>query len=432
MGFLNSDKLIVGYDLGDEYSQISYAGSSGGDVETLSQVAGVHLFNIPTALCKRYGANQWFYGREAVRNAEGQEGILVENLLSMALDGEAVVVDGESFDPVALLTLFFKRSLGLLPKSLDKIMALMITCPIFDRRILNVLAQVVEGAGLKTDKVAFQSYEESYYAYMLRQPGELMNYRSILFDYRKDRIKVYRMEFNRHTTPVVAFIGQEEYTLDPAFGEAGADSGNREELDAVFCRIAQRVCGDAVIGSVYLIGDNFAEEWMKNSLRFLCRGRRVFLGNNLFSKGACYGMQERLEPGGAGSGYVFLGKDKLKANIGMKVLRNGEDSYYALLDAGMNWYEAERETEIYIQDGRGLELVITPLIRTAGAAKGGRRVRVALDGLPGSMARVRLRLYVEEENRLAVEVEDLGFGEFRPASGRIWKESIAIYVGEKE
>lgn len=439
MGFLNSDKLIVGYDLGDEYSQISYAYSAGGEVETLSQVAGVHLFNIPTVLCKRYGTNQWLYGREAVRNADNGQGVLVGNLLFLALDGEMVVVDGESFDPAALLTLFVKRSLGLLPKPSEKIMALMITSPVFDRGILELLSRVVEGLGLKTDKVAFQSYGESYYSYMLRQPWELMNSGSVLFEHRGDRIRVYRMEHNRYTTPVVVFVRQEEYILDhiptdmPGEDDAAAESSPPEGLDAALCHIAKAVCGDAVIGSVYLIGDGFAEEQLKASLRFLCRGRRVFLGNNLFSKGACFGMQEKLERSRAGEGHVFLGSDKLKANVGMRILRNGEDSYYALLDAGMNWYEAERETELYIQDGNELELVITPLAGNSrtGPGRGG-RAKVVLDGLPGGITRIHMYLYMKEENCLAVEVEDLGFGEFRPSTGRVWNETVSVYAGEKE
>ena len=47
MGFLNSEKLIVGYDLGGEYSQISFAVSGEGEAETFSQVAGAEIYNIP-------------------------------------------------------------------------------------------------------------------------------------------------------------------------------------------------------------------------------------------------------------------------------------------------------------------------------------------------------------------------------------------------
>ena len=119
---------------------------------------------------------------------------------------------------------------------------------------------------------------------------------------------------------------------------------------------------------------------------------------------------------------MFLGNDKLKANIGMKVLRQGEESYYALLDAGINWYEAENQVEFYLQDGNALELVITPLI-----GQKGKVARITLEDFPGTIARLRVRLRLESENVLAVEIEDEGLGEIRPATGKIWKEQIEMY-----
>ena len=109
MGLLGGEKLIVGYDLGNLFSQISFAVSPEGEVETLSQVAGGQVYNIPTVLCRKHGTSQWFYGREAIRSAREDQGVLVENLLDLALEGEQVAVDGEVYDPVALLTLFFKH-----------------------------------------------------------------------------------------------------------------------------------------------------------------------------------------------------------------------------------------------------------------------------------------------------------------------------------
>lgn len=434
MGILNSDRLIVGYDLGNEYCQISFAASESGEAQSLSQVAGAEIYNIPTVLYKRQGTNQWLYGREALR-AEGGEGVLVENLLTLAMEREPVVIDGESFDPIALLALFFKRSLGLLSQFGSKITALMVTCSSLDREILDVLSRMVEGARLKADRIAVQSYEESFYSYMLRQPKEFWTNDSVLFDYRKDVIRLMRLECNRRTTPIVAYVKEKNYAFpeaplgreDPESGEESAvrEPGRDQELDAAFLKIAEEVCSEGSVGSVFLIGDGFAEGWMKESLRFLCRGKRVFQGNNLFSKGACCGMQERMLPGEAGKIHVFLGNDKLKANIGMRLFRQGEESYYALLDAGENWYEAEHTLELYLQEGNELALTITPLAES-GAAGRSRLVRIVLEGLPGNVSRLWARFFLREENRLAVEVKDLGFGEYRTSSERVWKEEIEI------
>lgn len=98
-----SEKVIVGYDLGNKYAQIScYVTGSEEEIRTLSSVAGSSVYTIPLALSKRQGVNQWFYGSEAIRYAGEEEGILVENLLKLARDGEPVQVDGAPIDPVAL------------------------------------------------------------------------------------------------------------------------------------------------------------------------------------------------------------------------------------------------------------------------------------------------------------------------------------------
>jgi len=418
-GLLNNEKIIVGYDLGEDYSQISYCVMDG-EVETLSLVAGSANYNIPTVLCKRQGVNQWFYGKEAIRYAEENEGILIKNLLQMAVDGEPVQIDGKVFEPVALLTLYVKRSLGMLSQvaSSDKIDALMITCENLNAAVLEVLNQVVAGLKLKTSKVCFQSHAESFYHFMLRQPQDLRDYQVLLCDYRANRMKVYRMECNRRTTPMVVYIDTEQYP----FKEYELHQNAQESLDREFLELVPGICGSARISSVYLIGENYTEEWLKESLRLLCKGRRVFMGTNLYSKGACYGMQERLYAGEEAQKYVFLGNDKLKANVGMKILRRGEESYFALLDAGVNWFEAEKTMECYLQDDNGIEFVITPLI-----GKQIRNVKMILDDFQGDLSRLQIHLFLQEENCMVAEITDMGLGAIRPATERTWREEIKLY-----
>lgn len=424
---LNTEKLIVGYDLGDVYSQISYYAAGSEGIETLSLVAGAQNYNIPTVLCKRSGVNQWFFGKEAVRYSEENEGILIENLLSLAVNGEEVQIEGEGFDPEALLALFFKRSLGMLSQvaSPDKLSALMITCETLNHRVMEVLSSVVAAVRLKTDKILFQSHTESFYHYMIQQPKELWQAKTLLFEYQRDYMRIYHMECNERTTPMVVYINEEEIPFE-AFGSAYQADERQEEklerLDEEFLRVAEDACRSSAVSSVYLIGENYNEEWMKKSLRFLCKGRRVFQGNNLFSKGACHGMMERLQASETGKAHVFLGNDKLRSNVGMKILRRGKESYCALLDAGINWFEAERILELYVQEGNAIELIITSL-----TGQGSKEVKITLEELKGTLSRLKLRLYVQEENKLIAEIEDLGLGEFREATHHVWREEIRLY-----
>lgn len=426
---LKSEKLVIGYELGNQASQISYCHVNSGEPETLSVTAGTEQFNIPTALCKRQGVGQWFYGKEALRYAAQEEGTLLTGLLELAREGEMVMVEGAEYDPVALLTLFIKRSFTLLSlvAGMESVAAVMFTCETLDHRMIEVLTQVAVGIGLKNKKVFFQSNRESFYYYTLYQPPELWNHEVLLCDFRTDYLRVYRLECNRRTTPVVVYIETKEY---PSFSypEFPEDELLRaramEEKDQGFLQILTECCKERIISSVYLIGDGFKEEWTKESVRFLCKSRRVFRGNNLYSKGACFGVRERLAQSEKGNSFVFLGEDKLKANIGMKVLRRGVDSYFALLDAGQNWFDSARECEFILESDNSFELRVTPL-----NGREAKVVEILLDGLPErpeKTSRIHMKIFLKDESTVVLVLTDKGFGELYPASGKVWREEFEI------
>lgn len=417
-----NQKLIVGYDLGWDYAQISFC-TAGSEVETVSSVAGAESFSIPTVLCKKVGVNQWFYGKEAVQKGKENKGILVENLLRLALTGEPVQLDGTEYSPIALLTLFFKRSLGMLYSAAgtEKLEALMITCDQMDDVARKVFEQVAANLKLKTDKIACQSHQESYYHYLTHQQGELWKEPSILFDYHGNRMACYRMECNKKTKPVVTFIHREEEEFPSrASLSAKAEVGD-QILDETFLDLAREKIGMGRVASVYLIGDDFSEDWLKSSLKFLCDRRRIFMGNNLFCKGACYGMLEKLHPSGVSKEYVFLGEDKLKSNVGMSVIRQGSNSYLALLDAGTDWKQATASVEFYLKEDKTIELTVTSLVG------GGKSIiPITLEDMAGDVARIAMTLTMKEENVIHAKFVDLGFGEFRPADNRTWEKDVTL------
>jgi hypothetical protein len=193
------------------------------------------------------------------------------------------------------------------------------------------------------------------------------------------------------------------------------------EADRQLLQIVSACCEGKRISSVYLIGETYREEWMKESLRYLCRGRRVFQGSNLFSKGACYGALT-----GAGflpreSDFLYLNQDSLKANIGLKVNQRGEPIYYAMLDGGVPWAEAGGSEDFYLQQTEHVDILITPLIH-----RNGRLARITLEGLTPAITRIRMSMHLKSANQLEVTIEDLGFGEIHPGSGKTWNETVML------
>lgn len=439
--------IVVGYDMNDEYAQISYCFSDKEEIETLAVVAGTKQYSIPMVLCRKKETNQWLFGKEAVKCAKEGGGFPVEKLVSLARGTEPVDVGGESFDPVALLALFIKRSLSLmnLIAPVEWLDGMMLTVDCLDGRMVEVLARIAVNLNLKTDRIFFQSHVESYYHYMLHQPEELWNHEVLLCDYDNERLKVYGFEVNKRAIPMVAMISIDEYgemirnaaRMDGGNGtgtgvgtEKAEDMGRgarseaeKKRLDEIFLGIAEKKCGGKEVSCVYLIGDGYKDGWASRSLRYLCRGRRVFQGNNLYSKGACYGIREKIGLEEKKE-YVFLGLDKLKANVGMHVLRKGKESYFAIMDAGTNWFETKKEFDLILEDGDGISFLFTPLDQ-----KVPKEVNMILEGLkarPGWTTRLRVTAEMISEQQLRLMVKDMGFGELFPASGGEWNKVFEI------
>ncbi|MBR3102725.1 MAG: hypothetical protein IKH46_02770, partial [Lachnospiraceae bacterium] len=137
-----------------------------------------------------------------------------------------------------------------------------------------------------------------------------------------------------------------------------------------------------------------------------------------------YSAMERLEPSGVENGIVFLGKDKVKANIGMKVMRGGADAYMALLDAGRNWYDCTHECDLLLEREEKLELIVTPL-----NGKDVKTIPVYLSGIPRRdrrSTRIHLELKMLSESKAGLTITDMGFGEFFPPSGLQWESEFKI------
>lgn len=424
---------VLGYDLGDEVSQISYMAMDADMPETLSILAGAELYNIPTILCKRKDANQWFYGKEAIRHIEDEDGICVDHIVDAARKGNRIKVGDNDYDPATLLTLFVKRTLSLLSMelSLEYVDAIMFTTDSLDDRMIQVLKVVSEGLDLKKAKVFYQSHEESFYNYMMYQSEDMLAHNVIAFDYNLGPMKEYQMSFNHATTPVVVTIDTTVHNeMEIPGRKLPDDISTRQEamslMDIDFLKICEDACKDKIVGTVFLLGDGYHENWTKKSLDYLCRTRRVFQGNNLFSKGASIAARERVEakPEDAKIKYVYLGEDKLKANLGMHLQKQGEMCYHALMDAGVNWFDASTTLEAILDEGNRIDIQVVPL--TGDKSK---TVSVILDGLeerPPRTTRILMHMSMIAATTVQVVVKDLGFGELFKSSDKIWTEEFSI------
>lgn len=432
---LKRNKVVVGFDLENDYSQISYCRADQSMPDTVSLVMGEEQYNIPTLLCKKRESDEagaWSIGKEALKVSAQGSGILVEDLVLLAKNNVSVRVDEEDITAETLLTIFLKKALAILSVYVktEDIGAIAFTMRDMNRQLMENVRKAAEGLGLKDTKLYFLSHEDCFFQYMIHQPEEMWIHDVLLYDYRTDGVKSYLLQMNRKTNPVACFIESELFAQMKPDGISQKTEAEKnalyKQLDAELLEIAGRQCEKKNITSVFLLGDYFSGEWCKEALRYLCRGRRVFQGNNLFSKGACYGAREKLYPSTLSTSYVYLSEDKLRANIGMTCDRGQEEIYFPILDAGTNWYDAKREFDVMLIKNNTFTLNIVPV--------DGSKTRLAKISLEGMRVRgnktnrVGLRFFMEAPQAVQIEITDKGFGEFFPSTGRKWRECLPLEV----
>ncbi|MBP3735518.1 MAG: hypothetical protein J6I56_00690 [Lachnospiraceae bacterium] len=416
--FDKSRKYRVGFDLCDDYSQISFA-EAGKEVQTFEPESGSGSYNIPTLLYYIPGTDTWHTGRDAAMYSSHTEGTLITHLIEEAAADNTVTVGEKALDPVKLLTLFVRSCLEKLAYVVptQEIGVLMFTLRTLDQRSIEMMEKVMEDLPVPRERIFIEEHDSSFYHYMLEQDPMLRDRGALLCEYKGyDRMQLSRLSFNRRTTPVVSSVRSTEYGSLPYTSPL--------DMDMSFLRILQQEMAKESFSSAHLIGEGFGREWMKDSIQLLCRNCRVFQGDNLYSKGAAVSASYKADPPQIAEEYFFLSESKLKSNIGLQAIRNGEEGYFPLLDAGCNWYEAQHTEDFILEGTNELQLIMMPL-------SGGRasRYTIRLDELPvreDRMTRIRLSLSLKTAGQLQVRIRDLGFGEIFPASGLRWEKGISL------
>ena len=461
----SNTRYVVGYDLNDIQIQISYFELNNESPGMLVSDGENERLGVPTVLCKRKRVNQWSFGTEAQRLIRRDGEAEVNKLLSLALAGKVITIEGEEFNGIDLLILFVRKSLKLLSVyvSMEQIESFVFTVPKLDRDMLSVLERVAAAVPIARGRILFLSYCEAVYCYMIHQSEELWDPECAIFDHDGTTMTAYHMHMNHRTTPVVGVIDktefeglrvpdmstyyddedkEEETVANAGHGTEGPASQEDElhdlknarmivssenEIDAMDERLHD-IMHDFLITrtvrSAYLLGAGFDGEWCGKTIRFLCMGRRVFQGRNMYSKGACYYGMEKLFPTEIYDRFIFLGEDKLKFNLGIYMDRGGKEEYIALADGGENWFDISAEVEFLLKSGSKVQLIVTPL--------DGKEIRVMdiiLDGLPERPAkttRLKMKVTFSSGNTVKAVVSDMGFGEIFQSSGLTWEKEVTI------
>lgn len=431
-------EVIIGLDINEFQVQVSYVlQEEKPSVKTLLLSGKGEGMVVETAICRRHGVNQWYYGVDAIKKAKNAQGVLIENLWRKFLQEREVMIEDTQYDTALLCNLFLKRILDAAIVRIKeevqqeiKLQALVITAEPFPKEQMERMDIVLGGLSVDRGNIYLQTHEESLFSYLVHQPERMLGYETGVLDLTNETLISYRIEMNHRTKPVTVIIDREEVSgmiRRKHYPSITEHDSALIRLDGQLGNYATEFTRDRLVTTFYLVGDGFDGDWCRESLKILCRNRKVYAGNNLYSKGAAYSGLEKICHTETALRYVFLGKGMLKDNIGIMVSTGEAEEYCPLLDAGTNWYEAQNEIELMLERADELALLITPV---TGQHPYEERISLAvLDQREEGTYRIRLALRMQSETTLTVEVTDEGFGELFPPSKMTVMQTIELEGG---
>ncbi len=408
----NKRNYYLGIDLNDKYAMISYFQLNMNEPETVSTIAGSENFQIPLILAKRKEIGQWYYGDEARKMAQNTDMICLDKLLSRAVNGDELVIDDETYPAEELLALFLNK-ITALPNKLGNTCdfdRLVITVDRLSKENMDMFWRIMPKLGLKPEQFMVIDHKESFYYFALSQKEDLWLHDVYLFEFDKTNIRYFSLKRSMRTTPQVVTI--EESPKRTINGDP----------DIEFSRIIQKAFENKIISTVYLVGDGFDGGWMQSSLNILCKGRRAFVGKNLFSKGACYAAEVRDNEDKWR--FIYMGENELKFNLSLKVKSKGALSFYNIISAGKNWFETKGQCEVILSGTT--EIDFWKQLPNSREAKIETLELTDLPRRPDRTTRVRITATPVADDKINIEIMDLGFGELFRGTDKVWHYTMTM------
>lgn len=409
-------KLYMGLDLSDSLAQVSFWQENEKEPVTVSTRKGEEQYQIPTSLYVGKGG-YYLYGAEAEKKRNMKSGCLYEQLYLRAVD--MAESDGAK-EAAGRLAVFIRRLIrlkeNLYPAEREFDIYLTIAVPELSAKAVTALELLSEELKADTAEVHWMDYAESFFYYTFYQEHSVWAHDIALFDFSHRQIRFTLLVRESRTNPQVVVSGEETWEVPDGICE------NDEEKDGFFADILRESFAKRIVSGVFLMGDGFDGDWMKEVFRVLGPNRRVFVGKNLYTKGAAYGSMT-IEQKEAWN-FLYEGSYKIQSDVWLEVLCKGQEEKLPLARAGKNWFDEEYQYTAILRGTAQIRLFIL----SAGEKKP-RVCTLELEDIwkrPEQTRRICIEGKMTDVRKLHIFIKDTGFGSFYPPEPRSWEFDIQI------
>ncbi len=417
--------LRIGLDLCDDYCQVSLFDPETMDAEPFAFDEEGTQTLMPTVLCRDREEEVWYIGEDAYKMALTGKGILVDKLLKLTAREGTSTMRGRRYEAEELLEIYLNKLLMSVREKHEgqDIAHITVTLQELSADVMDVIVRVLMRLGIPREKISLVSHTESFVYYVLTQKKELWANQVVLFDLSENGLHYYELGVLRGRTPQLVrgehqFL-EEGFRLDILETKSG-----RKLADTILTNCAERLLDRKVVSSVFLTGKGFEKtDWAEEFLRTLCKKRRVFSGQGLFSKGAAF---IALDADREESNYnmICVCEGRIPVTVTMEASLKGRDRQLILASAGACWYDSKATLELIRGTADALDLTVRR-VDPAGI----RKISIPLTALPDRperMTRMEVTIAFQSEEQMMVRIRDMGFGDFYPSSGVEIKETVKV------
>lgn len=414
--------LLVGLDLGERITQLSCFDHKLFEPASIGRelnAGGDREYEIATALVMVPSKGEWHFADDADGR---EEGVLIDRIPARVREGELFTLDGYTFQSKEVLKRFLVKVLSLLkeyyPNELIK--CLVISLPSKHPTLTGMLREICGELDIRKDRLVIQNHKQSYMYYAVSQPRELWLNNVGMFEFDRDQLTYSQINIDRRTLPCIIGVNQKNLSDQMDFNMI-----HDEEVDIsyAFVNLAETILHKKLVTTLYVTGEAFEYEWADDSLKQLCSGRRVFRGQNIYTKGACYAAREHTDEAKL-TQCMFLDEDMISSTILIRTYHEAEIQDVVLAKAGTVWDEVDTSIDVIPDQEMEIQLMAQNVLRHETTSH-----MLSLSGFANrenKMTRFTIRIRFADPETCIITLKDNGFGEFYPSSNRIWERLIKV------
>lgn len=275
----------------------------------------------------------------------------------------------------------------------------------------KLLMQSLEPSFFEAHRMSVMTRFRAFAEYVFHQERAVWDRNTLLLDFSEGKLSYIFVEQIRRAKQrayraILEEINIKEYNVQE----------DDAELDFNFSRMMKQFLVKHPSHIIYLTGKGFEGSWMKRTLTYLCAGRRVFLGQNLYANGACLsglGAVPLMEEGML----LMQGTDMVQHTVGVISQEAGKTRYVPIVTIGKEWYNTSGSLDIIMDKSQKVEFFYHN-------SKENEMECAAceirdLPGRPEKTTRLHIKVEFTSATSGVILITDMGFGTMFPATGKV-------------